>query len=96
MLRTLIIKMKLILLLRSQELQGAHLVLHQAGLSINASTGTIDLENSTIQAYTITYTVSGVSANFSLSVTASPFIANDFSMQFNGVDNYILQPYNWL
>jgi len=60
-----------------------------SGLSINASTGTIDLENSTIQAYTITYTVSGVSANFNLSVTASPFLANTYSMEFDGVDDFI-------
>ena len=60
-----------------------------SGLSINTSTGTIDLDNSTIQSYTITYTVSGVSADQTLAVTASPFIANDFSMNFNGVDNYI-------
>ncbi len=60
-----------------------------SGLSINTSTGTIDLDNSTIQSYTITYTVSGVSANQTLAVTASPFIANNFSMNFNGVDNYI-------
>ena len=60
-----------------------------SGLSINASTGTIDLSASTIQPYTITYTVDGVSANFSLSVTASPFIANNFSMQFDGVNDYI-------
>ena len=55
-----------------------------SGLSINASTGTIDLSASTIQPYTITYTVDGVSANFSLSVTASPFIANTYSMEFDG------------
>ena len=60
-----------------------------SGLSINASTGTIDLSASTIQPYTITYTVDGVSANFSLGVTASPFIANTFSMQFDGVDDYV-------
>jgi len=54
-----------------------------SGLSINTSTGTIDLDNSTIQSYTITYTVGGVSANQTLAVTASPFIANNFSMQFN-------------
>ena len=60
-----------------------------SGLSINASTGTIDLSASTIQPYTITYTVSGVSANFSLSVTASPFLANTYSMQFDGVNDYI-------
>ena len=60
-----------------------------SGLSINTSTGTIDLDNSTIQSYTITYTVSGVSANQTLAVTASPFIANNFSMNFDGVDDYI-------
>ena len=60
-----------------------------SGLSINASTGTIDLSASTIQPYTITYTVDGVSANFSLSVTASPFIANTFSMLTDGVDDRI-------
>ena len=60
-----------------------------SGLSINTSTGTIDLDNSTIQSYTITYTVSGVSANQTLAVTASPFIANNFSMQFDGASSYI-------
>jgi len=59
-----------------------------SGLSINASTGTIDLSASTIQSYTITYTVDGVSANFSLSVTSSPFISNTYSMQFDG-SNYV-------
>jgi len=59
-----------------------------SGLSINTSTGTIDLDNSTIQSYTITYTVSGVSADQTLAVTASPFIANNFSMQFDGT-NYV-------
>ena len=58
-----------------------------SGLSINSSTGTIDLSASTIQPYTITYTVSGVSANFSLSVTASPFISNTFSMQFDAASS---------
>ena len=58
-----------------------------SGLSINTSTGTIDLDNSTIQPYTITYTVDGVSANFSLSVTASPFISNTFSMEFDSASS---------
>jgi len=58
-----------------------------SGLSINTSTGTIDLSASTIQPYTITYTVSGVSANFSLSVTASPFLANTYSMEFDGASS---------
>ena len=60
-----------------------------SGLSINTSTGTIDLDNSTIQSYTITYTVSGVSSSQSLSVTASPFIANNFSMDFDGATSYV-------
>ena len=51
--------------------------------------GTIDL-SVTIQAYTITYTVDGVSANFSLSVTASPFLANTYSMQFTELIMLIL------
>jgi len=55
-----------------------------SGLSINTSTGTIDLDNSTIQSYTITYTVSGVSSSQSLAVTASPFLANTYSMDFDG------------
>ena len=59
-----------------------------SGLSINTSTGTIDLDNSTIQSYTITYTVSGVSSSQSLAVTASPFLANTYSMQFDGT-NYV-------
>ena len=58
-----------------------------SGLSINTSTGTIDLDNSDIQSYTITYTVSGVSANQTLAVTASPFVANNFSMQFDGAQD---------
>ena len=58
-----------------------------SGLSINASTGTIDLSASTIQPYTITYTVDGVSANFSLSVTASPFVANTFSFNFDAASS---------
>ena len=62
-----------------------------SGLSINASTGTIDLSASTIQPYTITYTVSGVSANFSLAVTASPFIANTFSFNFDSASSQYIQ-----
>ena len=58
-----------------------------SGLSINTSTGTIDLDNSDIQSYTITYTVGGVSANQTLAVTASPFVANNFSMQFDGAQD---------
>ena len=67
-----------------------------SGLSINSSTGTIDLSASTIQPYTITYTVSGVSANFSLSVTASPFISNTFSMQFDSASSQYIDAGNIL
>ena len=64
-----------------------------SGLSINASTGTIDLSASTIQPYTITYTVDGVSANFSLSVTASPYLDNTYSMQFDAASSqYVTAP----
>ena len=62
-----------------------------SGLSINTSTGTIDLDASTIQSYTITYTVSGVSANQTLAVTASPFIANNFSMNFDSASSQYIQ-----
>ena len=61
-----------------------------SGLSINTSTGTIDLDASTIQSYTITYTVSGVSANQTLAVTASPFIANTYSMEFDGINDSVI------
>ena len=64
-----------------------------SGLSINASTGTIDLSASTIQPYTITYTVSGVSADFNLSITAAPYLP--FQMQFevaSGVSKTITIP----
>jgi len=67
-----------------------------SGLSINTSTGTIDLSASTIQPYTITYTVDGVSANFSLSVTASPFISNTFSMQFDSASSQYIDAGNIL
>ena len=62
-----------------------------SGLSINTSTGTIDLDASTIQSYTVTYTVSGVSSSQSLAVTASPFIANNFSMDFDSASSQFIQ-----
>ena len=62
-----------------------------SGLSINTSTGTIDLDNSDIQSYTITYTVGGVSANQTLAVTASPFVANNFSMNFDSASSQYIQ-----
>ena len=66
-----------------------------SGLSINSSTGTIDLDASTIQSYTITYTVSGVSAQQSLDVTAAPF-ANTNSFLFDGTDERMICSTNGL
>ena len=41
-----------------------------AGLSINGTTGVIDVSASTPNTYTITYTVSGCSSNFNVTITA--------------------------
>ena len=65
------------------------IVFVDSGTNSGSSTGQVDLSASTIQANTITYTVLGISANFSLSVTASPFLVNTYSMEFDGVDDYI-------
>ena len=54
---------------------------------VSTSTGEIDLSASTIAAHVVTYTVSGVSSDFSLSVTAAPF-SNQFSFEFDGVDEF--------
>ena len=62
-----------------------------SGLSINSSTGTIDLSISDIRSYTITYTVQGVSAQQSLSVISPLSIDNNFSMKFDG-SSYIYGP----
>lgn len=65
------------------------------GLSINSSTGVIDLSNSDIGGpYTITYTNSGLCpgtpSTFDVSITATVrIIANNFAMDFNGTDDYI-------
>ena len=62
---------------------------YPSGLSINSSTGEIDLANSTIQSYKIFYETSGAgcpnSSTFDLSVTASG-ISNVYSMSFDGND----------
>ena len=55
----------------------------------NSSTGQIDLSASTIDSHIITYTVDGVQSGQTIGITASPFIANTFSMQFDGVNDYI-------
>ena len=59
---------------------------YPSGLSINSSTGEIDLAASTIQSYKIFYETSGAgcpnSSTFDLTVTASG-IANNYSMNFD-------------
>ena len=63
---------------------------YPSGLSINSSTGEINLATSTIQSYKIFYETSGTcpnSSTFDLSVTAAG-LANNFSMEFDGT-NYI-------
>ena len=65
---------------------------YPSGLSINSSTGEIDLAASTIQSYKIFYETSGAgcpnSSTFDLAVTAAG-IANNYSMNFNGSSQYI-------
>ena len=66
-------------------------------LSINSSTGEIDLANSPINSYKIFYITSGTcpnSSTFDLAVTAAG-VANNFSMEFDGT-NYINVDYNSL
>ena len=60
---------------------------------VSTSTGEINLSASTIASHVVTYTVGGVSADFSLSVTAAPF-ANQFSFEFDGVDEDFLTGLN--
>ena len=55
----------------------------------NSSTGQIDLSASTIDSHIITYTVGGVQSGQTIAVTASPFVDNNFSMQFDGINGYI-------
>ena len=63
---------------------------YPSGLSINSSTGEIDLAASTIQSYKIFYETSGAgcpnSSTFDLAVTASG-ISNVYSMDFNPADS---------
>lgn len=65
---------------------------YPSGLSINSSTGEIDLAASTIQSYKIFYETSGAgcpnSSTFDLAVTASG-IANNHSFSFDGSNDYI-------
>ncbi len=70
---------------------------YPSGLSINSSTGEIDLAASTIQSYKIFYETSGAgcpnSSTFDLAVTAAG-IANNYSMNFDGSNDFIEISYN--
>jgi len=58
----------------------------------NASTGEIDLSNTAVNTYTITYAVSGVSSTQSVEIEGATAIAtvnNDATITFNGTDQYI-------
>ena len=58
----------------------------------NASTGEIDLSNTAVNTYTITYAVSGVSSTQSVEVEGATAIAtvnNDAAITFNGTDQYV-------
>ena len=58
------------------------------GLSINSSTGEITLSTSTINSYTVTYTLpSGTFENRSLGIEAAAF-TNTRSFSFDGVNDY--------
>jgi hypothetical protein len=65
----------------------AGIVFVDSGSNIGSSTGQIDLSASTILSHTITYTVSGISSNFGLAVTAAPY-ASTSSFSFDGVNDY--------
>ena len=68
---------------------------YPSGLSINSSTGEIDLAASTIQSYKIFYETSGAgcpnSSTFDLAVTAAG-IANNYSMNFDIASSDYLAP----
>ena len=53
----------------------------------NSTTGTIDLSASTIDSHIITYTVDGVQSGQTVGITASPFIANTYSMNFDSASS---------
>jgi len=54
---------------------------------VSTSTGEINLSTSTIAAHVVTYTVDGVSSDFSLSVTSAPY-ASTRSFSFDGINDY--------
>ena len=57
--------------------------------STSSSTGQIDLDASTLNTHLISYTVDGVTATQNVGITASPYLDNTNSMQFDGVDDYV-------
>ena len=63
-----------------------------SGLSLNASTGEITLSTSTINSYTIRYTLPDTTfAEQTVGITAAPF-ANTRSFSFDGVNDYFQVP----
>ena len=67
-------------------------------MSINSSTGEIDLANSTIGTYKIFYQTAGSSTtcanngiieNFGVTAAALTLLDNNAAMSFNGTDQYI-------
>ena len=85
-------------LLRSETITGGTFSAAPSGLSINTSTGEINLSASTIGSYTVTYNTSSSSSsvcqntsNVSLAVgaTALAQVNNVYSMDFDGTNDYI-------
>lgn len=63
------------------------IVFVDSGSNTGSSTGQIDLSASSILGHTITYTISGVSSNFELLITAIPYQSTR-SFSFDGVNDY--------
>ncbi len=60
-----------------------------SGLTLNASTGEITLSTSTVNSYTIRYTLPDATfAEQSMQITAPPF-SNTRSFEFDGIDDYM-------
>ncbi len=55
--------------------------------STSSSTGQIDLDASTIDTHLISYTVDSVTATANVGITASPFLANTYSMEFDSASS---------
>jgi len=63
------------------------IVFVDSGSSADSLTGQIDLSASSIATHTVTYTVSGVSSNFELGITAIPYQSTR-SFSFDGINDY--------